>query len=293
SASAGDVDGDGVPDPIVGESEASVVSGSFVFPGIAVFSGATGTTLYETTDGAGWCVRYLGDVDGDGFGDYLGTAIANAPVCATVGGVLSCGFGRVFSGADGSTIYTLRRQGSAAFGWYAALAGDLDGDDFPEVVISDPPFATAGRLTMMSLAPIGVQSYGTGCQGPASQVPRIGVRGSPTVGAVTNVHVSKATPGVCALLLLGASNVNWGPLPLPYDLGGLGVPGCSLLTSVDFFFPALTQATLPAPGRATVAFAIPSDPALVGIQAFVQWYVPSATGYVPGSMTRGVRLTIS
>ncbi len=286
----GDLDGDGTPDLVIGES-----AGPFPGPGLAVHSGASWATLYETFLSDGWTVRLLGDVDGDGFDDYLGCDIYS---CALIGGSLSCGRAMVYSGSDGGLIFTLRRQASVAFGADASAPGDVDGDDIPDVLVGDnqyPPGSgiSLGRITMFSLAPTGTAVFGTGCAGPAPGVPRIGVRNGPTPGGTTTIHVSKAAPGVGALLLLGLSNTQAGTTPLPFELGGLAMSGCFLRTSADFVYSQFTQAGYPAPGRASVAFPIPSSTSLVGSVFFAQWFVGgSAVSPIPGSMTRAVQLTI-
>ncbi|HET6203635.1 MAG TPA: hypothetical protein VFI25_12620 [Planctomycetota bacterium] len=287
----GDIDGDGTPDIVVGESV-----GPLPGPGLAVYSGATGALLYETFDRDGWVVRFLGDVDGDGFGDYLGCDPTQVTVVA---GLPRYGVGTVYSGSNGSVLAQLTRQGSAGLGGGAAAIGDIDGDDFPDVVLGDDFWfggilPIRGRVTAFSLAPVGVDVFGDGCPSASGQVPRLGARGSPTTGSTVQIHISGAPPGAVAVLFVGLSDANAGSVPLPMDLTPVGLPGCWLLTSGEFAFPATTQATAPAPGRASFSFAIPPSPALIGAQAFVQWFVGAGGGQVlPASMTRGARLTVS
>ncbi|MGH7149728.1 MAG: hypothetical protein ACREIU_03460, partial [Planctomycetota bacterium] len=307
-AGGGDVNGDGVADVIVGETLDSPNQG------LAVFSGVGGALLYETADGTGWGVQHLGDVDGDGFGDFLGATAGyystqlytacNSIMVSPTSGILSCGMARVFSGFDGSVIYTLKRFGSGLFGDTTAAAGDLDGDDIPDVLVGDPgyapvyplspPYSSSGRVTAFSLSPIGVTTYGSACPAGPSGTPRIGVRGEAKVGETISVNLSKAPAGSRALLVLGLSDTAWGPIPLPLGLGPVGMPGCSLLASLDFTFPVDTEPTPPAPGRASVPFSIPAQPALAGATFFVQWIVGASPGtLIPGGTTRALRIQIS
>ncbi|MGH7151897.1 MAG: integrin alpha, partial [Planctomycetota bacterium] len=295
----GDVDGDGIPDSIVGETHASPVRG------LAVFSGVGGTVIYETGDWTGSSVQHLGDVDGDGFGDFLGAdALPNAISCnqyvtSPSNGYLGCGRGVVFSGSDGGILYTLKRPGSVILGGTSAAARDLDGDDFPDVLLGDWGYPAGaplhpGRLTAFSLAPVGVTVYGTGCPAGGTGIPRIGIRGVPEIGTTTAVNVSKTVPGGRALLVLGLSDTAWGPVPLPLDLGSLGMAGCSLLASADLLCPIDTEPTPPAPGRGSVLLAIPFEPSLIGAAVFVQWIVGSAPGaLIPGGATRALRIQFS
>ncbi|HKB14416.1 MAG TPA: hypothetical protein VKF62_00040, partial [Planctomycetota bacterium] len=108
------------------------------------------------------------------------------------------------------------------------------------------------------------------------------------------VNLSKAPAGSRALLVLGLSDVAWGPIPLPFGLGPLGMPGCSLLASLDFTFPVDTEPTPPAPGRASVLFPIPAQPGLSGAAFYVQWIVGASPGaLIPGGTTRALRILIS
>ncbi|MGH7151454.1 MAG: hypothetical protein ACREIU_12190, partial [Planctomycetota bacterium] len=119
------------------------------------------------------------------------------------------------------------------------------------------------------------------------------VRGSPAIGEPLKVNLSKAGAGAIAVLLLGLSNSVWGPLSLPFDASGVGMPGCSLLVSIDLAFPAITQASSPVPGRASIAFPVPLDPQLVGAQLFGQWFVLGpGPGLGGSSLTRGIGLVI-
>jgi hypothetical protein len=64
------------------------------------------------------------------------------------------------------------------------------------------------------------------------------------------------------VLYLGISKTNWGGVPLPFDLGPFGVPGCSLNVSPEF-------AVLGRGG--TARFTVPIDPAAVGVHGYFQW----------------------
>ena len=167
---AGDVNGDGVSDLIVGApyqdlggkgSSGRVVpqrAGSLgaapekaaeehrrnrVHGQAFVFSGANGNPLLTLDDptptpGAalGWVVAGPGDVNKDGTPDLLVSApYRDAEQVRSQGAVF------LFSGKDGSLLYALATPNPhsfSIFGLFAAGAGDVNGDDAPEIVVGAP-----------------------------------------------------------------------------------------------------------------------------------------------------------
>jgi hypothetical protein len=129
---AGDADGDGSADVIVGaiDEDNGFDSGS-----ARIFSGATGEVLHTFAgaaagDGFGVSVRGAGDVDGDGRGDVIVGAWQNDQAAPGAGSAA------VFSGRDGSVLHTF--YGSAQnqhFGYSTSGAGEFDGDGVPDLVV--------------------------------------------------------------------------------------------------------------------------------------------------------------
>lgn len=158
-ASIGDIDGDGVPDLIVG-APFTTRPEAYGVGSVLVFSGATGTLLYnflgnEGGTYMGWSVAGLGDLDGDGIPEMaIGTPYAS------VGGDIGVGNVAIRSGATGDLIYLFEGQAVGDFlGWSVAGIGDLDGDGVSDVLLGAPNASPSGSA---QAGKVEVRSGGTG-----------------------------------------------------------------------------------------------------------------------------------
>ena len=152
-AAVGDVNGDGRDDIVVG---AFYWGGDVQEGRVYVFSGADGSLLFTLTTpnpqagGANFGLDVaVGDVDGDGRDDIAVSACGQ-----DVGGNRNQGQAYVFSGANGSLLFTLDtpnpRRG-LLFGHSLAM-GDVDGDGRDDVVVGAPNFGAReqGRVYVFS-----------------------------------------------------------------------------------------------------------------------------------------------
>lgn len=139
-ANAGDVNGDGVDDIVVGIPNGD--PGGIINAGMArVYSGVTGAVLFTVPgtvagDHMGWAVAGAGDVDGDNHADIIVSAVHSSTV----------GLNRVhvISGVDNSIIYIFNGSATDWFGYAVSGAGDVDGDGLDDVLIGNP---MASRLS--------------------------------------------------------------------------------------------------------------------------------------------------
>jgi hypothetical protein len=135
-AGAGDVNGDGYDDLVVGvryDSYANRLLNGSAF----VYSGFDGTQLHDwmgqsSGDLLGWSVNSAGDVNADGYDDL----IVGAPSAKLPNGPPNAGIATVYSGVDGTVLHQWGGQATSdSFGSSVSKAGDVNGDGFSDVII--------------------------------------------------------------------------------------------------------------------------------------------------------------
>ena len=137
-APAGDHDGDGTPDVIVGvpgyDGAAGADSGRVAIQ--RALASKSHLSIYNPTGNFnqfGLVSACAGDVDSDGFADI----VSGAAVDSTAG--FSAGRVDVFSGLDGHVLHTfLGDESNDRLGWSVASAGDADADGYADVIAGAP-----------------------------------------------------------------------------------------------------------------------------------------------------------
>lgn len=107
--------------------------------------------------------------------------------------------------------------------------------------------------------------YGTACPGPAGTPDIQAVAAMPILGSEFGVRGTDLGPQRVALLFVGASDSVWHGVPLPADLTPVGMPGCTLLTSIEVMLVALVH-----DDQAEWQIFIPPEPRLLGASFFAQ-----------------------
>jgi hypothetical protein len=113
--------------------------------------------------------------------------------------------------------------------------------------------------------PAAYTPFGRGCPSTGAPTLTNPIRYRPWLGEIFGVEVRGIPTGRSAVLLLGVSRSTWGSTPLPLDLTGIGMPGCSLLVSLDVVLPLQNIA-----GTAVFAARIPVDSKLLGLKFYNQ-----------------------
>ncbi len=166
-ASAGDVDGDGFSDVIVGAPNydfGEVDEGAaFVYYGSSGGILANGWDRIEENQpngGLGNSVSSAGDVNGDGFGDVLvGASQFSLAQPGEGAAMIYYGFS---NGISSNRDLVRSNQANASMGSSVASAGDVNGDGFSDIIVGvqnyDNPQIAEGAAFIYHGSPIGIGS---------------------------------------------------------------------------------------------------------------------------------------
>ena len=146
-ANAGDANGDGINDIVIGATGTTSPTGRTNAGSVYVYSGSTFSQLwrqdgYKADDLLGYSVGHAGDLNGDGFDDVIaGAAGANSM------GMINNGTACALSGIDGSLIWDWHGGNEGDFfGHAVAGVGDFNNDGIDDVAVSAAQADSLGSI---------------------------------------------------------------------------------------------------------------------------------------------------
>ncbi|MFY9344334.1 MAG: hypothetical protein WAT39_17715 [Planctomycetota bacterium] len=142
------------------------------------------------------------------------------------------------------------------------------------------PWSPCGTWLLQAIAgnPVTAtaSAYGAGCGNPALA---FAPTARPVMGTTCTAAITNA-PTTLAAVAMGWSNTFSFPVVLPFELSGIGMPGCYLLQSFDV--PGL-GATPVGAGTLQFGYPVPGDLGLLGAHVYLQAYC-----LAPGTNPLGV-----
>jgi len=151
------------------------------------------------------------------------------------------------------------------------------------------PYSLATTATFLGSAPANWVLAGTGCPGQKG-VPSLFPTGGALLGTSLTTRLAYGGPSTLAFFAMGFSNTVSTTGPLPFDLAGVGAPGCLWRNSAEGLLATFTDGF----GTASIGYAIPATITLLGMvlhqQALCADATANALGFVvsnAGTMTIG------
>ncbi len=149
---AGDVNGDGFSDVIIGAwnyDNGQINEGrAYVYHGSSAGLSHTPNFHIESDQGSAWLgtsVSTAGDINGDGFSDII-VGAPNFDDIATDNGRIfvyyGSALGLVYVGSMGMSII----EDNLSMGWSVSTAGDVNGDGYSDVIIGMPGWDDVGKV---------------------------------------------------------------------------------------------------------------------------------------------------
>lgn len=285
-AGAGDVDGDGLDDYLLGYDPILLTN----CPQIRLYSGS-GELL--RTMASGGCAQQkgtspwsrivnLGDVNGDGVDDL-------------VMGIDPFDSAKVFSGADGSTLQVIPGSADEGLRHGFAACGDLDGDGRADVAVglpfADDAFADGGKVEIWSANPCGpAELYCEGTPNSVGDGARIRYAGSTSLSANDlSLGGDGCPPGQFGLFFYGSSEIQvpFGDGYLCVGAGATGIFRFNPPTAADAAgsFERPVDLTLPPAGSGAGQIHAGST------WSFQLWYRDPAAGGAGFNLSDGLTAT--
>jgi len=121
-------------------------------------------------------------------------------------------------------------------------------------------------------------AFGVGCGGGSGGAPALTATAPPRLAQTLQLRATGlSAQATVAALMAGASTTTWAGVPLPLDLGLLGMGGCLLYVAPDVVIGTAATA-----GAADWALRVPDDPSLLGEALHAQALAPDPSANPAG-----------
>jgi len=274
-AGAGLIDGDGVPDLVVGSPGVIANTGS-----VSILSGSGGGTI-NTVLGQTTGERYGSSVAGnaDFNRDGLPDVIVGAP-SYDVGVQTNRGRIEVCTAATGALLYEASALSGGQIGFAVDIGANTDVDARAEILYGAPyndetaTNAGASFVVSSSNAFAAWSNYGTGLAGTLG-VPSLEVDGSPSLGTVMSMVLGSSAPATApGILAVGIAQQS------------VAFKGGTMLV-----VPLLQIGVSVPTGTTALPFLVPSAPLLLGADTYVQLWMADTGAPVNVALSPGLQLT--
>jgi len=147
-----------------------------------------------------------------------------------------------------------------------------------------PLYSSAQAIEDLELGPTPVPTmltFGNGCSGSNNLAAVLGFTAPPALGTTFGVTLANALGNAGAFLVFGTSRVLDPSGPLPRDLAGLGMPGCTQYVDAVGALFAFSNGG----GAAQWNFTLPNNPAFAAVRIPMQWLCLDAAANAFGATT--------
>ena len=150
-------------------------------------------------------------------------------------------------------------------------------------------FFVAATMMSLAFADRYFDKLGDGCPGTGGVVPQVSINSAARLGNQRfEIVCSNAHPNSQALLYLGFDDQQYFGVRLPVVIGQSQGVDCALRVAPVLITPIPTNAM----GTATFPLPLPNNPALNGLELFVQWFPMDPGGLNGFSTTAGGRIRL-
>lgn len=175
--------------------------------------------------------------------------------------------------------------------WYATgmasngsgSSGDLWGWWGPDTKKPGTPYR-------LFVSDVQVKPFGDSCAGTMGFKPVIGIAENVTRNKIAKIELHNVKPGSPVLYILGISNKFFGAIPLPFDLGLIGAPGCKLYVSMDLTLPGVALGT--GDGGGSTSWSLPIPGGVQGVTLYHQVFVIDPVNQLRLITSMGLESTI-